>query len=530
MTTTSPFERRRRGDLAAIRGDGVAFSLMVGLGETYFAAFALAVGLGSVTSGLVTSVPLLVGSLLQLASPWAARRIGSPRRWVVTCVSVQAAVYVPLAAAACWGGIPAAALFGLVSLYWGASMAAGPTWSGWVGNLIPGRLRAHFWAARSRAGHAAVLVALVASGIALHRARPAPGGGLGIFALLFAAAGICRFVSARCLARTSDGPPPPADPRLGIPILARRLATGDPGRLLRFALGLQVAVQVAGPYFTPYMIRALQLPYGSYVLLLAASYGAKIVSLPLLARVVRRRGAVFALRLGTLGIVPLPALWLLSPSVPWLVAVNLASGFAWAAYELAMFLLVFETLENDERTPVLTMFNLANAVATVSGAVLGGLLLRHAGAFPLVFAASSLARLAIVPLLLGIRSAGPALATPVLSARPSPGFLGRPLLPVWTRQAAPRPASRSRAGIANSPRETTTAAAKSPLTFSVVRHMSRNRSTPRIKPMPSTGTPTMPRIIATTGMDPAGTPAVPIPPNTHTNTTVACCATDSATP
>ena len=71
-----------------------------------------------------------------------------------------------------------------------------------------------------------------------------------------------------------------------------------------------------------------------------------------------------------------------------------------------------------------------------------------------------------------------------------------------------------------SPREITTAAARSPLTLRVVRHMSRNRSTPKIMPIPSGGTPTMPRINATTGNEPAGTPAVPIPPSTQIPTTI----------
>ena len=70
--------------------------------------------------------------------------------------------------------------------------------------------------------------------------------------------------------------------------------------------------------------------------------------------------------------------------------------------------------------------------------------------------------------------------------------------------------------------DTTTAATRSPVTLSVVRHMSRKRSTPRIRPMPSGGTPTMPRIIAITGSEPAGTPAVPMPPRMQTNITSTC--------
>jgi len=46
-------------DLDAIRGDGVGFSIMVGAGETYVAAFALALGDERRGGGLVASLPLL---------------------------------------------------------------------------------------------------------------------------------------------------------------------------------------------------------------------------------------------------------------------------------------------------------------------------------------------------------------------------------------------------------------------------------------------------------------------------------------
>jgi hypothetical protein len=49
-------------------------------------------------------------------------------------------------------------------------------------------------------------------------------------------------------------------------------------------------------------------------------------------------------------------------------------------------------------------------------------------------------------------------------------------------------------------------------------------------PIPSGGTPTMPRISATTGSDPAGTPAVPMPPSTQMPTTTSWRAKPSSTP
>jgi hypothetical protein len=48
--------------------------------------------------------------------------------------------------------------------------------------------------------------------------------------------------------------------------------------------------------------------------------------------------------------------------------------------------------------------------------------------------------------------------------------------------------------------------------------------------MPSTGTPMVPRIIAITGSEPAGTPAVPMPPRMQITITTNCCPSDRSMP
>jgi MFS family permease len=78
--------------------------------------------------------------------------------------------------------------------------------------------------------------------------------------------------------------------------------------------------------------------------------------------------------------------------------VQVLSGVTWAAYELAMLLLFFESIRPEERTSVLTTFNFANSVATAAGSLLGGALLAYGGkteqTYLLLFALSSAARLA----------------------------------------------------------------------------------------------------------------------------------------
>jgi len=56
--------RQGRRTLRVITAEGMASAVMVGTGETYVAAFVLALGFGRVVAGLVASVPLLAGATI----------------------------------------------------------------------------------------------------------------------------------------------------------------------------------------------------------------------------------------------------------------------------------------------------------------------------------------------------------------------------------------------------------------------------------------------------------------------------------
>jgi MFS family permease len=85
------------------------------------------------------------------------------------------------------------------------------------------------------------------------------------------------------------------------------------------------------------------------------------------------------------------------------------AGGCWAAYELAVALLLFEAVTDRERTGVITVYNLGLAVATVAGGACGGLILHALGAdrtaYAAVFVVSTLVRLAALPLARRVRVA-----------------------------------------------------------------------------------------------------------------------------
>src|SRR5262245_14108978 len=202
--------RRRslRKNLRHSFSDAAAFSVMVGIGETYFPAFVLALGLGEIAAGLIASIPLLVGAILQMVSPMGVARFGSNRRWVVTCVVVQSASFLPLVAAAMWGKMPAVGVFAAVSLYWAGGLGAGPAWNTWMETVVPFRVRAPFFAMRTRLGQAGTLLGFLVGGAALQYGKFS-GHVLTAFAVIFAVAGLCRPFSARFRALPTETPPGP---------------------------------------------------------------------------------------------------------------------------------------------------------------------------------------------------------------------------------------------------------------------------------------------------------------------------------
>ncbi len=415
--------RRRalRKNLRNSVSDGAAFSVMVGIGETYFPAFVLAMGMGEIASGLIASIPLLVGAILQMISPAAVVRLGSNRRWVISCVALQAAGFLPLVIAAVLGKMPVAGVFAAVSLYWAAGLGAGPAWNTWMETVVPFRVRAPFFAMRTRLGQAGTLIGFLAGGAALQYGKHS-GNVLEAFAVIFAVAGACRCFSARFLSRQSETVAVHAEQQhVGFRELCTRIKEGSSERLLLYFLAVQVAVQISGPYFSPFMLGQLKMSYLDYVGLLATSFVAKILMLPACGRFAAQFGARRLLWVGGIGIMPVAGMWLYAHTFLQLVALQFVAGAVWAAYELAMFLLFFETCRREERTSIMTMFNLANAVALVIGALIGGGVLKVLGqsreAYLVLFGLSSFARaatLVFLKLAPQLGEVGPALDTPCL--------------------------------------------------------------------------------------------------------------------
>ena len=254
--------------------------------------------------------------------------------------------------------MPAVGVFATVSLYWAGGLGAGPAWNTWMETVVPFRVRAPFFAMRTRLGQAGTLLGFLVGGAALQYGKHS-GHVLAAFAAIFAVAALCRSFSARFMSRQTETHPVHDSQRnVTLRELLGRIRSGSSERLLLYFLAVQVAVQISGPYFSPFMLGQLKISYLDYVGLLATSFIAKIMMLPACGRFATRFGVRKLLWVGGIGIMPVSGLWLYAHAFWQLIALQFMAGAVWAAYELAMFLMFFEAARRDERTSILTLFNL----------------------------------------------------------------------------------------------------------------------------------------------------------------------------
>lgn len=430
--TPSPVVRH---NLRCITADGATYSVMVGVGETYLPAFVLAVGLGELAAGLIAAVPMVGGAVLQLLAPLGVRRLGSLRKWVILCAAAQALTFVPLVLAAVTGYAPTWFVFAVATLYWASGMATGPAWNTWVTQLIPARVRAPYFARRTRVAQLCLLLSLLAGGFTLNVMAGSSYAVL-TFAVLFSVAGLARLSSTRYLAGQSETKQNVHEHRRVMPWeLLRRAGRSADGTLLFYMLGVQLMAQVAGPFFTPYMLERLAFPYFTYTAIIATAFLSKIAVLPILGRFARRFGARRLLWVGGVAVVPLSAFWVVSDSIAYLLAIQVFAGMAWGAYELATLLLLFESIREDERTSVLTAFNFLNALATVGGALLGGALLKAfltgGNAYYIIFLVSAVGRLFTLLPLMRVSDMKPTprpMSLRMVAVRPAVGSIDSPVL------------------------------------------------------------------------------------------------------
>ncbi|MGZ3775031.1 MAG: MFS transporter [Pseudobdellovibrionaceae bacterium] len=350
-------------------------SLMIGAGETYLPAYSLSIGMGEVFAGILATMPIFSGAFLQLTTPRGLQRVQSHKHWVVASSLLQALTFIPLIYFSATRVPNFWTLFFILTLYWGAGFSSGLGWNYWMGRLVQIKEGHRFFSKRAQISQVGTLLGLLGGGVALHN-KVEIGPFSSVFTLIFIFAGSCRLISTFILSSQYFDPAWKSDPRLGFRDSWKVFWANTQKRKFFFFLApFQAAIFISSPFVTPYFLAQVKLDYGSYMTAIGLLFVGKMVALMLIERFRGHTSGFSLLLFGAGAIVPLPSLWILSKSVYYIFGLQLVNGLAWAFVEVGLALIFFNDLKQEEKIPILTVYNLLNSLAIIIGTCIGARLL-----------------------------------------------------------------------------------------------------------------------------------------------------------
>jgi hypothetical protein len=383
------------------------------VGPTYLGGLAGELGVSVGFLSFITALPW-IGSLGQIVGYFAFARATSVRRYTLWLAGFARAVWsIPLFAAIFLGwrakqaGLPfpkeswflLTGGVALLSALSGSSSAV--SWLSWMRGLVPGRFQGRFFGTRQRGVMGTLIGANLLGALLVDwKWEGVRVGSISLCLLALSAATLSTIL----LARVRDLPlrsPERVRPSLDLLLEPYR----DPvfARVLLFGACFNAAVQIAGPYFSYYFTRDLQIPMGTVAFwAMITNVGAFAASVAWGRTVDRseRIVRVFSMAGVLIGLSPLPYAFLGAEGVRAVAPVEfLINGVAWAGYNVAVTTLLFRFAPPGRSALYFTVYHATLGILGAVFSALGGWLsvaLAPLGGFRALWVLASVLRLVVL--------------------------------------------------------------------------------------------------------------------------------------
>jgi MFS family permease len=144
------------------------------------------------------------------------------------------------------------------------------------------------------------------------------------------------------------------------------------------------------------MLRGLSFSMVTYTLITVTSTLVTLLAMPAWGRHSDSVGNVQVIKLSSLMICILPALWIVSPYKPYLFFIQIIGGFAWSGFNIAVTNFIYDVSAEHQRIGNFAFFNLLNGLGICLGALCGGFIIPH---LPMIFESQILTLFALSTLL-----------------------------------------------------------------------------------------------------------------------------------
>lgn len=378
--TKKSFEIKRKKSLVYSKVNGAFDSIMSGFGENYIAPFAIFLKATAPQVALLTSVANLTSSISQFFSVRLHRFLDSRKRIVLYSVFFHSIMWLIILAASYITRSPLVLLF-LYGLYFFIGSLPAPSWTSWMGDLVPKEERGKYFGSRNKITGFFGFISVLFAGLILSRISNI-NTFLG-FAVLFVIAFLARFISLLFLRKQYDPPHTiKTEESIGFKNFFKDLKKSNFGLFSSYISILHLTTNIAGPFFAVFMLRDLQITYSQYAIITGAATISTFLTMSYWGRVSDAFGNKKILEVTGFLVAVIPLLWLVNNNFFYLVTINLFAGFAWAGFNLSSSNFIFDSTNPKTRAESVSYFNLFRGLAVVIGASIGSLLVLYLPSLP----------------------------------------------------------------------------------------------------------------------------------------------------
>ena len=377
-------ETTRKAALSRSIADGVFGTIWTSLtGGAFLVGYALKVfnASGSVI-GILAALPLFA-NIVMVAGSLLIEKTGKKKPASITGVMAGRLMWVgvillPLVfvpggnGRAAW---PLIAVIGLSSLFAAVGTVG---WTAWMSDLVPGKQRGAFFGRRNMIASFAGMVALVLGGKFLDIADRLHLPVAPAFMLLFAVGLLSGMVSVWFLSRIPEtgSPPPESAVREGGSLFLRPLRDRNFRALILVVSVWSAGVQMAGPFYSVFLIDTLRVDFGTITLFGACATIATLLMMRTWGPISDALGNKPVIIVSGWVLVLVPVLWILAGPrsffLPVLLA-NLVSGAAMAGAALSQFNILIALSPRKGRSMYIAVFSAITGLVGAAAPVAGGI-------------------------------------------------------------------------------------------------------------------------------------------------------------
>lgn len=361
--------------------DGLFTAMMLGVSETYLIPYGIAVGATPSQVALLSSVPMLIATLLQVRSASVTQSIGARTKLINFVVFFHALAWLPIIAIPYvfsklymtpW--MPWILLLSVV-IYASFGAFTVPAWQSLMSDYIPVKKRGKYFGWRNRLQGLLTVSVSIGAGLLLHRFGKDSLMG---FTIIFVFAMCCRFCAWVCLTKMVEPSRYTShDVYFSFLDFLGQIRTSNFARFVLFVSLMNFSVNISAPLISVFLLRDVSFSYAAYMVVVTSASIAGFLFQGLWGKYGDFSGNIRILKIAGWGIAIIPLFWIFSHHLAYLTAVQFFAGAVWGGFNLLVINFIMEAVSPEKKIRCLSYFNIMNSAAVFLGASFGGLLIHH---------------------------------------------------------------------------------------------------------------------------------------------------------